>query len=62
MKTNLENYYYHIITFKDAKEKFENGFELWQIFDDDSETKIENENDFNDCKESKTEIGVRIYY
>jgi len=49
-----------IISLSEAKKLFKKGIKVSQIFDDGSECIIENEREFDDVKESKTKIGIRI--
>ncbi len=46
-----------IINLTQARKLFKKNVKVYQIFDDGSFAPIENQNDFNDVKESKTKIG-----
>ncbi len=49
-----------IISLSEAKKLFKQKIKVYQIYDDGSECIIENENDFNDVKESKTKCGIFV--
>jgi len=54
-----QNYYLEIISPTKAKELYKTGnTELFKVFDDDTEAKIESEHDLNDAIDLKIEIAV----
>lgn len=56
----MKNYYWKLIDSKTAKKFLKEKKKIYQIFEDESYCRIENDSDLNDCKESKTEIGIKI--
>lgn len=56
----MKNFYWRIINLKTAKKFLKEKKKIYQIFEDESYCIIENDGDLNDCKESKTEIGIKI--
>jgi len=52
--------YWKLIDLKTAKKFLKEKKKIYQIFEDESYCRIENDSDLNDCKESKTEIGIKI--
>lgn len=56
----MKNYYWKLIDLKTAKKFLKEKKKIYQIFEDESYCRIENDSDLNDCKESKTEIGIKI--
>ena len=55
-----QKFYWRIIKLPEARNLFKEKKEIYQLFDDGSDCIIENDSDFNDCKESKTEIGIKV--
>jgi hypothetical protein len=57
----MENYYWKIISLSEAKKLFKKKSKVYQLYEDESYTEIENDSDLNDCKESKSDIGIKCY-
>ena len=55
-----QKFYWRIIKIPEALKLFKEKKEIYQLFEDGSDCIIENDNDFNDCVESKTEIGIKV--
>jgi len=54
-----QSYYLEIISPTKAKELYKTGnVELYKVFDDDTEAKIESQHDLNDALDLKIEIGI----
>jgi len=57
----MKNYYWKIISLSEAKKLFKKKYKVYQLYEDESYAEIENDSDFNDCKESKSDIGIKCY-
>ena len=59
MAKKVQNFYWEVIPVKKAKELFKDGIEIYQLFDDDTESLIQDEYDFNLAIEWENEFAIQ---
>ena len=61
MKVMNDGFIYKLVSGKKAKDIFALGlFELYVVYDDDSESEIESQKDLNEALENGYDIGIAV--
>jgi hypothetical protein len=56
----MKNYYWKIISLKEAKKLFKKKSKVYMIYEDESYCQIDCDRDFDDVVESSLECGIKV--